>query len=146
MIPLPVETVWSELQKTATLDFVAAPVIKFRYKCDKPEHWAEGQYPVEMLLFGIIPLGEQTIAITFLQPTDGTYTMRDDGFSNLISKWEHQIKVEKVNSLTRYTDTVEISAGMLTPLVWLFASCFFYHRQNRWKKLAQQLQLQNTVT
>lgn len=38
-----------------------------------------------------------------------------------------------------YTDEVEIRAGRLTPLVWLFGHLFFRYRQMRWRTLAPVL-------
>jgi hypothetical protein len=39
----------------------------------------------------------------------------------------------------RYSDEIEIDAGLLTPLVWLFARVFYGHRQRRWQKVAMRL-------
>ncbi|MFO7859839.1 MAG: hypothetical protein R6U41_01320 [Desulfosalsimonas sp.] len=37
-----------------------------------------------------------------------------------------------------YTDKIEISAGLLSPLIWLFAHVFYRHRQRRWKLLLER--------
>ena len=39
---------------------------------------------------------------------------------------------------TRYTDSVEVRAGLLTPLVWAFATAFYRHRQRRWRRLVRR--------
>jgi transglutaminase-like putative cysteine protease len=38
---------------------------------------------------------------------------------------------------TRYTDTVEVRAGPLTVIVWMFAQAFYRHRQRRWRSLVR---------
>jgi len=44
---------------------------------------------------------------------------------------------------SRYTDHVDISAGLLTPGVWLFASLFYRARQQRWKRLLAEFESEN---
>lgn len=60
----------------------------------------------------------------------------DNGYSPLISKWDHLITAQEVNGGTLYRDSVTIKAGVLTPFVWLFARLFYAHRQRRWATLA----------
>ncbi len=43
-----------------------------------------------------------------------------------------------MGSRSRYSDVIDIDAGILTPLVWGFAHLFYHYRQMRWRKLAQQ--------
>ncbi|HEX8143781.1 MAG TPA: hypothetical protein VF553_14375 [Pyrinomonadaceae bacterium] len=58
----------------------------------------------------------------------------------LISAWNHVISVAaKSDECCIYTDSVEISAGVLTPLVWLYAQIFYRHRRRRWNRLARSL-------
>jgi hypothetical protein len=39
----------------------------------------------------------------------------------------------------RYTDTLEVRAGLLTPLVALFAVLIYHYRRARWRGLAKIL-------
>ena len=55
----------------------------------------------------------------------------DAGYSALIKSWDHKIILEPVGGATRYTDEVEIHAGLLTVPAWLFAHLFYRHRQRR---------------
>jgi hypothetical protein len=48
---------------------------------------------------------------------------------------DHQILLEDFLGMTRYTDEVEIQAGLLTLPAWLFALAFYGHRQRRLKRL-----------
>jgi len=38
-----------------------------------------------------------------------------------------------------YTDEIEIQAGWLTPVIWLFAHIFYRHRQRRWKVMMKEI-------
>ena len=40
-----------------------------------------------------------------------------------------------LNGKTDYSDQVEIGAGWKTFIVWLWANCFYKHRQRKWLKL-----------
>jgi len=139
LLSVPVPIVWRELQKPETLDFIAAPMVVFKYKSTKPEQWHKGNFEVELKLFGFIPFGNQTISISFPDTVNNILFLRDNGFSNLISKWDHLISVEPQGENTLYTDSLEINAGILTPFIWLFAFLFYSHRQKRWVKLTEQL-------
>jgi len=49
---------------------------------------------------------------------------------------DHRIIIhDEPNGKTRYSDDVEIEAGLLTPFVWLFSQAFYRHRQRQWQKL-----------
>jgi hypothetical protein len=103
-----------------------------------PATWADGDYEVQMLLFGWLPAGRQLIRI--LHSTDGrAWVLRDDGKGQLAKTWDHTIRVEPdASGGTKYTDVVEVRAGVLTPFVWMFASVFYRHRQRRWRLLVRR--------
>jgi hypothetical protein len=101
-----------------------------------PEQWAEGRYWVAMRLFGMVPLGRQALEISY--PSASVFTLRDHGHSRLIRCWDHVITVEGDLHGARYRDQLRFEAGVLTPLVWLFAQIFYRHRQRRWRQLARR--------
>ena len=92
-----------------------------------------------MFLFGFIPLGWQAIVISLPEPRGNTRFVRDNGHSPLIRRWDHWITIEpsEDGKRTRYTDTVEVEAGLLTPVIAAFARVFYAHRQRRWRALAR---------
>ena len=83
------------------------------------------------------PLGRQTIAISIPLRGDSHIELRDNGFSGLISRWDHLITIRSVVGGCVYSDRVEINAGVLTPFVWVFAWLFYRHRQRRWQRLVK---------
>lgn len=125
--------------QSRSLRYVAAPLMLFKpvSASDTPQQlpavWQNGSYPVQMYLLGFIYLGKQRINIKL----DATaQQLLDAGEGTLITQWHHLITVTPVSSTrARYTDTVDIKAGLLTPIVWGFAQVFYRHRQRRWRRL-----------
>jgi len=139
ILACPADRVWEEVLRPRLLDYVAQPVLRFT-PVDPPRFpqvWRSGAYVVAMRLFGVVPLGTQTIGISLpVAERSAERVLHDAGHSSLIAVWDHRITVAPVDAATtRYTDTVRIEAGLLTPLVWASARLFFGHRQRRWRRL-----------
>lgn len=129
---------WRHVRTRRLLEYVAAPLVRFVPEQEMPDEISsEGTYRVRMYLFGLVPLGWQAIVISFPEH-DGGFCLRDNGFSPLISRWDHVITIEPEGEGTRYRDRVVIEAGLLTPLIWMFAQVFYRHRQRRWRGLVRQ--------
>ena len=61
--------------------------------------------------------------------------LRDKGHGTFIQKWDHVIQVTNMEHGCTYTDTVDIEAGFLTPVITEFAWYFYRYCQKRWKTL-----------
>jgi hypothetical protein len=137
VLPASVGCVWAALQRTETLQHVAAPVLRFRAvePDGLPSHWSEGvEANLRLYLFGFVPLGGHTIRLPVVDPDRGEIRSQESG--RVAPVWNHTIRVSAVSDqATRYTDEVEIRAGVLTVFIWLFAHFFYRHRQRRWRKL-----------
>jgi hypothetical protein len=135
-LPQSPEWIWDRVQKSETLDYVAAPWVRFTPKAGQfPERWTTGKHEASLWLLGVLPLGPQTIGIEY--PNDAeAMVLRDNGHGLMAKQWDHWIFVTADGDGTRYTDRVDVSAGLLTPAVALFAWLFYAHRQRRWKVLA----------
>ena len=84
------------------------------------------------------PLGYAKLKFERIDQNAGEMRTRES--DQLCCRWDHCIRVKPLsNGQTGYSDTVEIDAGWLTPLVWLFARWFYRHRQRRWQKIAERL-------
>ncbi len=149
-IDLPPETVWAEVQTAELLTQIAWPLVRFLAVGDAPlkafKH--DGRYQVRLRLFGIIPFGTQWIVISVYTPESGEWPkrLRDNGYSALISKWDHWIIITPDGKGgSHYSDEVEISAGLLTPFVWAFAQVFYRHRQRRLRSIASTLQARRLI-
>ncbi|MEM6266176.1 MAG: hypothetical protein AAF707_01525 [Pseudomonadota bacterium] len=131
---------WRQVQTSALLQHVTHPLIRFVPRGgDFPAIWQPGEYRAWMFLFGLVPLGWQAVVISHPAPDGNRRYVRDDGYSPLIKSWDHWVIIEPDERAdhTRYTDRVLIDAGVLTPLIALFARIFYAHRQRRWRALAK---------
>lgn len=136
------ESVVSLLRTPESLLFISKPLILF-YPRDGgfPEQWCRGKYEADMKLCGIIPFGKQTINIEEISGfNEDEFILRDNGFGDSASRWDHWMFVKKTNNPSEviYTDRVEVSAGVITPAIALFAALFYSWRQHRWKVLLRQ--------
>lgn len=140
-IDAPVEVVARHVMTPRLLDHIAAPMVHFGYPAefDRDGEWPVGEHRVSLKVFGLIPLGWQVIGIEKPDGPDAeTITLRDNGYSPLIKRWDHWIVIRPHPSGegTLYTDRVHIEAGLLTPIVAAYARVFYAHRQRRWRALA----------
>ncbi len=141
LLPCAPKACWEAVQTPRLLQYVAQPMLRFVPLAPStwPARWEPRQYLVSVRLFGWLPLGHQWVNISGQDRSDelGRFhvELRDNGRGTLMSKWDHRITIEAAGDASRYTDRVEIQAGLLTPLVWLFAWFFYRHRQRRWRQL-----------
>lgn len=133
---------WQEVQTTRLLNYIVSPLVTFEPVEPRvfPAVWQERKYLVSMKLFGWIPFGKHYINISTPVRSEApglqTYQIRDEGFGDVIKKWDHLITIrEMTDGRTQYTDRVEVQAGVLTPFVWVFAIIFYRYRQRNWRKL-----------
>lgn len=137
-LDVPAERAWAEVRTSRLLDHVAAPLQAFEPVEPPvlPDVWQEGRYLVRLRMFGVLPIGMQWIVISFPDASPERYQLRDNGHGSLVSTWDHLITIEPLAAdRCRYTDEVEVRAGLLTPFVWAFARLFYAHRQRRWRRL-----------
>ena len=142
-IDAPVETVIRHLMTPRLLDYIASPLVRFKYRSgfDRAADWTVGEHRADIRLFGVIPIGWQVIGIELPDSPDAhTTLLRDNGYSPLIKRWDHWIVVRPhpEGEGTLYTDRVHIEAGLLTPIVAAYARYFYAHRQARWRELAEK--------
>ncbi|QIN85355.1 hypothetical protein GBA63_21810 (plasmid) [Rubrobacter tropicus] len=91
-----------------------------------------------MFFFHLIPTPEHHIFVVNVDEEKREALTNEHG--GAVRTWNHRIKVEPVSEKRYlYTDEVEIRAGALTPLIWLFAQLYYRYRQMRWRGLARVL-------
>jgi hypothetical protein len=131
------DRMWQELQKVSSLMHVASPILKFRPQKGQslPDKWILGmEYKLRISSFGIIPLGNHFIRLVELNKEEKRIISNEHGM--LTRAWNHTITLNAIDDQTiKYTDKIEIKAGILTFSIWLFAHVFYRHRQRKWKKL-----------
>ncbi len=125
-----------ELQTSRLLRYVNAGLLSFQseHSSPLPEIWDEGVYRVRLRLFGWLPIGHQQIGIE--KPGAGDkWVVRDNGSGSIARVWDHLIFVEPDAEGSAYTDRIRVEAGLLTPIVALFAHVQYRYRQRRWRRL-----------
>ena len=131
------DKMWQELQKVSSLMYVASPILKFRSQTgySLPDKWILGrEYKLRISAFGIIPLGDHIIRLVELNKETKRIVSNEHGM--LTRVWNHTITYYAIGEQTiKYTDEINIEAGMTTLWIWLFAHIFYRHRQRRWKEL-----------
>lgn len=56
-----------------------------------------------------------------------------------VTTWNHTIRLKPgAGGACRYTDEIEIRAGLGTPAVFLFAQVFYRYRQYRWHRFVKR--------
>ena len=134
VFPASKQEIFEKLQKLKTLQHIAYPYATFTPTDGSTELiWKENTASkFYFKLFSFIPFGVHTINVVKFD-IEEIYTKE----SNIhVPIWNHKITLEEINeNSTKYTDIVEIEAGWKTIFVYLWANCFYAHRQRKWKQL-----------
>ena len=80
--------------------------------------------------FGIGPVSSHSVHVIRVDPVAREIQTEESG--QLVTSWNHQMIVETFpRNQSRYTDSIHLNAGLLTPPVWFFACLFYRSRQRR---------------
>lgn len=137
------DAVWAALRSPAVLAEVSRPFFSFepRSPGGLPAQWTEGPHPVAArALFDVIPAGEQLIDIAYRERGD-VRIIEDHGGPvsgplAVITSWRHRMAVSATPGGTLYRDRLDISAGVLTPIVWIGVWAFWQWRAFQLNRLA----------
>jgi hypothetical protein len=137
----PAEKAWDEVQKSALLLHVMWPMAAI-VPADSPgfpERWSEGlTVRCKIFLFGFIPLGTRVLHFERIDQDSREIQTREH--DPLVRRWDHVISIRPRNAhQSIYRDVIEVEAGGLTFLVWVWVNCFYRWRQRRWRALAEAL-------
>ncbi|UTC75089.1 hypothetical protein E4O03_13080 [Treponema sp. OMZ 792] len=137
VFPCEIDRVYSLLKNLSTLQCIAIPYATFepQTKSDDIE-WYPGQtITFRFKIFGIIPYGIHTINVIEFSK-EGIYTNESNTH---VPMWNHRIQlIDNKDGTTTYSDEVEIGAGWKTIFVWMWAKCFYAHRQKKWIRLLER--------
>ena len=137
LFPSSKEIVFAKLQRLELLQHIAKPYATFTPIGEKISVWESGKSSsYKFKLFGIIPFGTHTINVLSFDLDNGIYTHEGN---ELVPVWNHRIVLNGLpDNRCLYTDIVEMDAGWKTLFVFLWAKCFYAHRQKRWIKLLKK--------
>ena len=141
VLPCRPELAWEEVQTSRLLVEVARPLVVIRPLPGErlPDRWhSGGTVGCRSYLFGVVPLGTRGLNFERVDPSTREIQTRES--DSLVRRWDHLIRIgDAGEGHCQYRDTIDIEAGWLTPLVWLFAQWFYRHRQRRWRAVAKRL-------
>jgi ligand-binding SRPBCC domain-containing protein len=134
----PADKVWALVKRSDTLFFVTRGFLGFSGADSFPTEWREGSTETTRLLFfGLVPAWKHSITFQEVDASKRVILTKEGG--GLVPVWNHLIQVAPGQSETCiYTDDVEVRAGVLTFLVWLYAHIFYRYRQYRWRTLLRR--------
>ena len=133
IFPADIDRVYRLLKKLKMLQYIAKPYASFTpVDGDSNIRWEKGQRAAfRFRLFCVVPFGVHTIRVISFSKQD-IYTHESNTY---VPIWNHRIKLRSLpDGRTEYSDEVEIGAGWKTLFVWLWAKCFYAHRQRKWIK------------
>jgi hypothetical protein len=160
VLDCPVDAAWRAIRSPSVFTAVSEPFTKFAsLEADGfPELWTPGDHRVQVRAGGVVPIGEQIIAVSFPEagaPGSGTraigysgvgsgevHIMRDTGHGEggglgLITRWEHTMVVSDApGARTLYRDQLVFEAGWMTPLLWPLYWAFWQWRAVGLRRLA----------
>lgn len=136
-LPLSADAVWELTKKTATQLYLSRQ--GFTYSGDLPavrEEGYEGAFRVR--LFGILPAWRHHQRFERVDDQERELFVREHG--GPYRRWDHDMRVEPAGEgRCCFLDTIEVEAGLLTPVVWLAASMLCRSRMRRLRDLARVL-------
>src|SRR5688500_10759733 len=134
----PASRVWAAMQHPATFLYVCRGLIGIPQLAGRSEPFREGESGTGWLfLFHLVPLSRHAILLESLD--DAGMTMRSREHGGMLRAWHHTLHAEALPAgRTRYSDTVEIDAGLLTPVVARVSVGIYRYRQRRWRRLARR--------
>lgn len=133
------DAVWAAVKtpsafRTVTRGLLAMPVIRRRQ-----DEWREGETVVGwVFLFGFLAFSRHHLHVASIDESTRTLSSRE--FGGVIKTWNHDIEINPIDAKTcRYRDRIEIEAGIMTPVIVVYARWFYRMRQRRWRALANGL-------
>ena len=129
------DEVWAMLHDPLALAEVVAPLLELEPVGHRrfPPTWTPGDHLVRLRVLGILPVGEQVIRLS-MSRRGGARILEDSGGPvsgalGLVTGWRHRMAVSPLpGGRTLYRDRLDISAGTLTPLVWIGAWALWQYR------------------
>jgi hypothetical protein len=136
------DEVWAMLHDPVALGEVVAPLIEIEPVGHRrfPPRWS-GDHLVRLRLLGLLAVGDQRIRLTasrkgdarILEDTGGPVS----GAIGLVTGWRHRMAVSPLpGGRTFYRDRLDISAGLLTPLVWFGVWLLWQYRAIGMRRVA----------
>lgn len=138
VLPTSADHVWSAMLAPATFLYVCRGLFGFPALAGRTEPLRRGERGTGWLMAcHVIPAYRHTIEVVDVDEASGTIRTREHG--GVLKAWNHTLHVEALQENScRYSDTVDIDAGVFTGAVVVIANGLFKYRQRRWHKLVRR--------
>jgi hypothetical protein len=140
---MPADAAWNAVQRSDTLVYVNRGMLGFAWLSPRPETWQAGSNSrVRLLFFNFLPAWKHNLKIAQVDPARRIISSEENG--GPVKTWNHSIAIEPTQAgRCRYSDTIEIRAGILTLPVAIFAHTIYRYRQWRWRRMAARMRAEN---
>ena len=133
-----VDSVWDAMLRPATFLYVVRGLFSVPMLAGRTQPFVAGESgTARLFFFHVIPGYRHTINVISVDPA--SHTVRTHEHGGVVRTWNHTLRAEPIDfGRTRYSDTLEIDAGRLTPAVAFGARWIFRYRQRRWHRLVRR--------
>jgi hypothetical protein len=137
-LPTNAERVWQAMLSPATFLYLCKGLFGIPALAGRSEPLRVGERGTAWLFaFHLIPAHRHTIEIVEVDETHMTVRAHEHG--GILTAWDHTLHVESIDvDACRYSDTVDIDAGIATATVAAVAIGIYRYRQRRWRKLVRR--------
>lgn len=141
VLDAPPDSIWASVLTPEAFHHVTRGLISFPAlgRRDEPFHVGDS-VSGPLRLFGVIPLGRHHITVADVDRHERRLRTHERG--GMVRTWNHDIEIEPIvgePTRCRYTDRIEIDAGVASGVVVGFAHVFYRLRQRRWRGIAPVL-------
>lgn len=138
VLPAGADRVWEAMQQPASFLYVCRGLLGLPGLAGRTDAVVEGETGTNwLMLFHVIPLHRHTIHV--VRVSGHLREIETEEHGGVIRRWHHVLRVRPGGGGTsRYSDTVDIDAGVLTPVVAVAATVLYRYRQRRWRRLARR--------
>ncbi|BDB42861.1 MULTISPECIES: hypothetical protein [Mycobacterium] len=138
ILPTSAERVWAAMLSPATFLYVCKGLFGFPALAGRTEALRLGESGTGWLMaFHVVPAYRHTIEVVDVDQKAATIRTHEHG--GVLKTWNHTLHVEPLEAdRCRYSDTVDIDAGVLTGIVAALAGGIYRYRQRRWRKLVRR--------
>lgn len=138
ILPTDADRVWPAMLSPVTFLYVCKGLFGFPALSGRSEALHPGERGTGWLFaFHLLPAYRHTIEI--VEVDEAGRTVRTHEYGGVLTAWNHTLHVEPVDERScRYSDTVDIDAGVATTLVAALAMGIYHYRHRRWHKLVRR--------
>lgn len=137
-LPTTADKVWEAMKHPASLLYVTRGLLGLPALAGRTDPIHAGEAGTGWVFaFNLIPVYRHTIEV--LDVDERTRSIRTHEHGGILKRWDHTLHVEPTSETTsRYSDTVEIDAGVLTRIMCIVSIGIYHYRQRRWHRLVRK--------